>query len=80
MAWALIIAACVWFGLGTIFVLSLVCAARRRMPSPGPSRHNATVIPAMDSAQSEQIVSKESRDFVPAQNEIHELVADRVPS
>jgi hypothetical protein len=34
MALILIIVACVWFSLGTIFVLALVCAARRRMPSP----------------------------------------------
>ena len=37
MGMFLIIAVCLWVGLATIFVLALMCAASRRVPSPDPA-------------------------------------------
>jgi hypothetical protein len=47
----LIIAGCTWLGLAMVFVLALVCAARRRMPSPSPNlAENAAPASAQNAA------------------------------
>jgi len=38
----LIVVGCIWFVLAAVFVLSLMCAAARRMPRPHPGRTRRT--------------------------------------
>lgn len=51
MGMFLIIAGCIWVGLAAIFVLALMCAARRRVPSPNPElpQHASATVNAQDS-------------------------------
>ncbi|HWN95647.1 MAG TPA: hypothetical protein VNT99_11485 [Methylomirabilota bacterium] len=75
MAVFLIIAGCIWFGLGAIFVLSMMCAARRGIPWPRElSQHELTSDTSQDSAAHDE----ESGAFTVRASEAPQPLADEV--
>ncbi len=75
MAVFLIIAGCTWFGLGAIFVLSLMCVARRGIPSPTEQR-----LPDMKPAMTQCSAPKltESQMFTVEETDAPRLVEEEV--
>ena len=74
----LIVVGCIWFGVATIFVISLACAARRRMPPIAlPPPQMTAVSPATSSSNSfaEKQTLPEENPFEPIAEENSEVSA-----